>query len=79
MDEIHIPANIVKEKVLYCLPENSEIEDDAVKAITKSVNLFFKELSNKISFDKDINKIKIKDIKICLENEKKFTFLSKLK
>ena len=79
MDEIQIPINIMKEKILYCLPENVEIDDDAIKVISKSVNLFFEELSHKIVFDKDINKIKIKDIKICLETEKKFNFLSKLK
>lgn len=79
MDEIHIPINITKEKILYCLPEEAEIEDEAVKAITKSVNLFFKELSLKIDYDRSINKIKIKDIKNCLDSDKKYHFLSKLK
>ena len=79
MDEIHIPINIMKEKILYCLPENAEIDDEAIKVLSNSVNLFFKELSHKIIFDKDNNKIKIKDIKICLEADKKFNFLQKLK
>lgn len=79
MEEIHIPMNIMKEKILYCLPENAEIEDEAIRAISNSINLFFKELSHKIVFDKEINKIKIKDIKVCLETEKKFNFLQKLK
>jgi hypothetical protein len=78
-NEIEVPLNILKEKILYCLPNNSEIEDDAVKAVSKSLNFFLRILAKKIPINSnEEKKILIKDIKTCFENEKDFFFLKKL-
>ena len=55
MDEIHIPINIMKEKILYCLPENAEIDDEAIKVLSNSVNLFFNSWNGGLEFTKKLN------------------------
>jgi hypothetical protein len=76
---IEIPLNVIKEKVLYCLPQDAQIEDSAVEAISLALEYFMKKLASKIPIDRnDEKKILIKDIKTCIENETKFSFLKKL-
>jgi hypothetical protein len=77
--QIEIPLNVLKEKILYCLPPESEIDDDAVKAMSLALGHFLKILAKKIPIDtNEEKKILIKDIKTCIENEKLFHFLKKL-
>ncbi len=77
--EIEIPLNKLKEITLSCLPPDTEIEDEAIKAISLALRHFLKVLANKIHIDgQEEKKILIKDIKSCLENEKLFSFLKKL-
>jgi hypothetical protein len=76
---IEIPLNILKEKILFCLPPNMEIQDDAIKVTSLALNHFFKVLVNKIHLDpNEEKKILVKDIKQCIENEEKFKFMRKL-
>jgi len=78
-DRLEIPLNILKEKLIYCIQNENNFENEAVKAISLSINVFFKDISNKISLNQENKKkIMIKDIKNCIENEKKFSFLNKL-
>lgn len=77
--QIEIPLNVLKEKILYCLPADSEIDDEAVKAMSLALNHFLKILAKKIPIDtNEEKKILIKDIKNCIDNEKIFSFLKKL-
>lgn len=77
--EIDIPLNVVKEKVVYCLPPDAKIEDEAVIAISHSLKYFLKELADKIPKDtNEEKKILVKDIKTCIESEQIFCFLKKL-
>ena len=78
-DDIEIPLNILKEKILYCLPKDSEIDDDAVIITSKALNFFLKTFSSNIPLNSnEEKKILIKDIKVCIDNNKKFSFLKKL-
>ncbi len=77
--ELEVPLNILKEKIIYCLPPNSEIEDDAIIVMSQALNHFLKLLATKIPCNSnEEKKILIKDIKTCIENEKIFCFLKKL-
>lgn len=77
--KIEIPLNILKEKILFCLPPNIEIEDDAIKMTSLALNHFFKDLVKKIPLEEnEEKKILVKDIKQCIENEEKFKFMRKL-
>jgi hypothetical protein len=77
--QIEIPLNVLKEKILYCLPPDTEVEDEAVKAMSLALEHFMKILAHKIPIDtNEEKKILIKDIKSCIENEKMFYFLKKL-
>lgn len=38
--DIEIPLNVLKEKLLYCLPPDTEIEDDALKVMSLSLGHF---------------------------------------
>ena len=77
--QIEIPLNKLKEITLFCLPPNTQIEDEAIKAISLALRHFLKVLANKIHIDgHEEKKILIKDIKSCIENEKLFSFLKKL-
>lgn len=77
--EIEVPLNILKDKILYCLPANTEIEDDAVILVSNALNHFLKILAKKIPYDSnEEKKILIKDIKTCIENEDIFSFMKKL-
>ena len=74
--DIQIPLNILKEKIIYCLHKNSEIDDDAVVLINQSVNYFLKTFTKSIQFDN--KKIMLKHIKHCIDSDKNFVFLKKL-
>lgn len=73
---IEIPLNIMKEKIMYSLPEGSDIEDDAVIAINEALNLFLGDFTKHLKYDE--KKIMIKHIKNCIDTEKRFLFLKKL-
>jgi hypothetical protein len=76
---IEIPLNILKEKILICLPPHIEMEDSAIEVTSHALNHFFKVFVNKISFEpNDERKILVKDIKQCIENEEIFKFMRKL-
>lgn len=78
-DRFEVPLNILKEKLNYCIHNENEFDNEAVMAISLAINVFFKDLSSKITISQEkIKKIMIKDIKACIENEKKFNFLLKL-
>lgn len=78
-DRVEVPLNILKEKLNYCIHNENEFDNEAVLAISLAINVFFKDLSSKITISQEkIKKIMIKDIKACIENEKKFNFLLKL-
>ena len=74
-NQIEIPLNILKEKVLYSLPLGSEIDDDAVKIVSKALSYFLNKFVKKIQYSD--NKILVKDIKNHIE-EIEFSFLRKL-
>jgi hypothetical protein len=77
--KIEIPLNILKEKIIFCLPPNIEIEDDAIKVTSLALNHFLKVFVNKISLEPNgEKKILVKDIKQCIENEEIFKFMRKL-
>jgi hypothetical protein len=77
--QIEVPLNTLKEKVLYSLPPDSEIDDEAIKMMSYSLNHFLKDFVHKIKYDStDEKKILIKDIKQCIENENIYGFLRKL-
>jgi hypothetical protein len=77
--EIEIPLNVLKEKILFSIPPDSSIDDDAVIAISYALKHFLKLLSDKINFENnEEKKILVKDIKTSIENEKVFSFLKKL-
>lgn len=75
-NNIEVPVNIIKEKIEFCLPANSQIEDDAVIAINKSLLKFLDCFAKKVKYEN--NKIMVKNIKNTIENEKMFSFLKKL-
>jgi hypothetical protein len=76
---IEIPLNIMKEKINSCLPHETEIEDDAIKAFSIALEHFLQILAKKIKLDNnDEKKILIKDIKECIELNDEFFFLRKL-
>lgn len=73
---IEIPVNIIKEKIEFCLPPGTQIEDEAVIAINKSLLGFLDCFAKSIKYEN--NKIMVKNIKNTIENEKIFNFLKKL-
>ena len=74
-NQIEVPLNILKEKVLYSLPFGSEIDDDAVKIVSIALNYFLNQFVKKIQYTD--NKILVKDIKNHIE-ENEFSFLRRL-
>ena len=46
--DVQIPLNILKEIIIYCLPKNSEIDDDAIVLINQSVNYFMKTFTKRL-------------------------------
>lgn len=81
MDKVEIPLNIIKEKVSLSLPHDTDIDNGALVALNKSLNLFLGHLSNKIkiSFSKNLDKkVMIKDLKECIESNPEFECLLKL-
>jgi hypothetical protein len=80
-NDIDIPLNIIKEKVLYSLPQNAEIEEDALIVISAALKHFLTDFSGKlpITIDGDERKIKVKDIKTLIQdNDDKYFYLKKL-
>jgi len=74
-----IPLNVLKEKVLYCLPPATEVEEESFIVINKALNHFLKYFASKLPFQQDNEKkILIKDIKTCLDNDKNLSYLKKL-
>ena len=73
---IEVPLNIMKEKIMYSLPDGSDIEDDAVIAINQALNLFLGDFTKHLKYDD--KKIMIRNIKNCIDTEKRFLFLKKL-
>lgn len=85
LDEIsdlnyEIPLNILKEKVLYCLPPGTEIEEECYYQINKALNNFLKYFALKLPYqqENDEKKILIKDIKNCIDDNESFAFLKRL-
>ena len=76
-DNIELPLNIIKQKIEFCLPPNTEIDDLAIIAINRSLNFFLKDFAKSIKYEN--GKIKMKHIKTTIDNGKKFEFLRKLK
>jgi hypothetical protein len=80
-NDIEIPLNILKEKVLYALPPNSEIDDDTLKVMSQALKYFLNDFSKQLpkSLEADDKKLKIKNIKATiLSEEKKYFFLKGL-
>ena len=80
-NDIEMPLNVIKEKVLYSLPNGTELEDNAVIALSKALNYFLNEFSKDlpISLEGENKKLKIKNIKTLIQNEeKKYFFLKGL-
>jgi hypothetical protein len=75
-NEIEIPLNIIKEKILYSLPPGTEIEDDAIKASSLALNYFLGNFAKKIQFSD--KKILVRDIKNYILEDDDLFFLKKL-
>jgi hypothetical protein len=60
-NEIEIPLNIIKEKMLYSLPPGTEIDDDAIKVSSLAVNYFLGNFVKKLNYND--RKIMVRDIK----------------
>jgi hypothetical protein len=80
-NDIEVPLNILKEKVLYSLPTGTEVEDNAIIVISQALKHFLNNFSQNlpISLEADDKKLKIKHIKSLIQNEdKKYFFLKGL-
>ncbi len=74
-----VPLNIIKEKVLYSLPARTEVDENCYVIFNKALNHFLKYFSSNLPYQHDNEKkILIKDIKTCMDNDKKFSFLKRL-
>jgi hypothetical protein len=80
-NDVEVPLNILKEKVLYALPMGCEIEDEALTVISLALKHFLVDFSKDlpISLEGDEKKLKIKNIKTLIQSEdKKYFFLKGL-
>ena len=75
-NEIEIPLNILKEKMLYSLPSGTEIDDDAIKASSLALNYFLRNFVRKINYND--KKIMVRDIKNQILEDDNLHFLRKL-
>jgi hypothetical protein len=80
-NDIEVPLNILKERVLYSLPLNTEVEDDSIPIFSEALKHFLIDFSNNIpnTLEKDEKKLKIKHLKSIIQKEdKKYFFLKNL-
>ena len=71
--------NIIKEKVLYCLPPKTELDENCYQVINYSLNHFLKYFASKLNYQQESEKkILIKDIKSCLDEDEKLSMFRKL-
>jgi hypothetical protein len=75
-NEIEIPLNILKEKMVYSLPSGIEIDDDAIKASSIALNYFLRSFVRKIKYSD--KKIMVRDIKNQILEDDNLYFLRKL-
>ena len=75
-DQIEIPLNVIKDKILFSLPNDAQIEDDAVLAINQALKFFLESFAKKIKYEN--KKVMVKNIKNCINSDKNFIFLKKL-
>jgi hypothetical protein len=75
-NEIEIPLNIIKEKMLYAIPPGTEIDDEAIKASSLALNYFLRNFARKIRYND--KKILVRDIKNQILEDENLHFLKKL-
>ena len=79
-DATTFPLNIIKEKLILSLPQNTEIENSAVVGMEIALREFLTQFTSEIKID-DKNgerKLMVKEIKENIEKSNKYQFLQGL-